>query len=108
MEHNINKALGIDKMQQPQAEKNIDIKVGVEKTLIQTANFILTVGIIASVIMLFTIVFPEVDYTERKFSMTGFLITVGTCVSSIATWAVFRVISNISINLFEIKSTIKK
>jgi hypothetical protein len=85
-----------------------------EKTLRTIATIVLIVGIIATLIMLIVITFPEKlkdghSYvSERNFSLTGFLITISTCLSSITVWAALNVLSNISINLFKIKDGMNK
>jgi hypothetical protein len=82
-----------------------------EKTLKTIATIVLVCGIIATIILFVTITFPEQERnsyaTERSFSLTGFLITALTCISSITTWAALNVLGNISINLFKIKDILK-
>ena len=79
-----------------------------EKTLEIIANITLGIGIIASVIMLFSICFiqnPEYHYhKELMFNPTGFSITCGTLLSSLAAWASMRVLANISMTLKAIKN----
>lgn len=80
-----------------------------ETTLKIIANIILTVGIISSFILFFTITLitiPGEHTWESKttFSASGFVSTLGVLFSSIAIWAFFRVISNISISLKELNT----
>lgn len=77
-----------------------------EKRLLTLSTVILVLGIIATIFCLFTIVAPEIEgeyRSERKFSVTGFLITVSICMFSVLSYALLNVIGNISINLFKIK-----
>ncbi|MDR2410580.1 MAG: hypothetical protein LBE13_21055 [Bacteroidales bacterium] len=110
MDKTVNEILGI---QETEAKTEFADSYSHEKILRTIATIILIVGIIATLIMLFTITFPEKledgyrYITERKFSAMGFLITILTCLSSITIWAILNVLSNISINLFEIKDKIK-
>lgn len=111
-EKDLNEVLGIDNNPNSIQSTNgpSEENYSHEKTLRSIATIVLVSGIIATVIMLFTITFPEqledgYSYlTERKFNINGFLLTVLTCLSSIATWAVLNVLSNISMNLFRIKN----
>lgn len=111
MENNIWNLLDADPEKQDEPQDNNDMKGNMngEKTLQIIANVILVFGIIATIIMLFTVAFHKpIDYGDREFSLSGFLYTIVTLVSSIITWAVFTVLCHISINLFNIKDSIEK
>ena len=79
-----------------------------ETTLETIANITLGIGVLASVIMLFSICFiqtPEYHYhKELMFNPTGFAMTCGTLLSSLAAWASMRVLANISLTLKAIKN----
>ena len=79
-----------------------------ENTLGTIANITLGIGIIASVVMLFTICFienPEYHYhKELMFNPTGFAMTCGTLLSTLAAWASMKVLANISLTLKAIKN----
>jgi uncharacterized membrane protein len=99
-ENNLNEVLDIQTSEEKDGvEQNA---YSHEKTLKTIAIIILIAGIIATVILLFAITFTE----EGHFSFTGFLTTVLTCISSITTWAVLNVLSNISINLYKLNDTL--
>lgn len=72
------------------------------------AIVVLVVGVIAAIILLVTMGWvqdPKYTYhKEMVFNPMGFVMSIITLLSSITTWAVLNVLSNISINLFEIKS----
>ncbi len=110
MENNIWNLLDVNPEEQNESQDNNEAKGNVngEKTLQIIANIILICGIIATIVMLFTITFPKPhDYGDREFSLSGFLYTIVTLISSITTWAIFIVLSHISINLFKIKDIIE-
>lgn len=104
MSENINEVLNIA------LETTEDVKdvsyLNEEKTLKTIADIVLFVGIISSAILLFTITFiTQGEYSwerETTFSPSGLVTTLCVLFSSIATWAFFRVISNISISLKEL------
>lgn len=79
-----------------------------EKTLKTIADIVLLVGIISAVILFASIgiVSQPGRYSwedeETVASGSGIVITLGVLFSSIATWAFFRVMSNISISLKEL------
>ena len=85
-----------------------------ENTLNFIANLTLFLGIFISVICLFTICFvetPKDDYfdtTEKVFSWHGFMITIAVFISSLMSWAVLRVFTNISLTLKQINRKIKQ
>ena len=79
-----------------------------ETTLETIAYLTLGLGVITSFIMLFTICFiqnPEYHYHEElMFNPTGFAITCGTLLSTLAAWASMKVLANISLTLKAIKN----
>lgn len=89
-----------------------------EDTLKTVAGFILVLGIIATIICIFALVYPKVDvgYTvyghhysdyKREFSATGLATTLTILFTSVISWAVMRVIAEISSTLKEINKKIK-
>ena len=81
-----------------------------EVTLKKIGLIFLLVGIISSIILFFTITIIdfEGEYSfqdEIIFSWSGLIITLGTLFLSIALWAFFRVIANISISLKKIEKS---
>ena len=82
-----------------------------EKTLATIADIILVVGIIVTVVCLFTLCFVEVPKsmyrTEKEFSPSGFATTIMVLFSSLISWSVMKVLSNISLTLKAINSKIK-
>ena len=95
----------------PSQENGIDLSA--EKTLNGIAVFTLIVGIIGALICLLTICWVEVPkagytyLTEKVFSGSGFATTIGILIGSLATWALLKVIANISITLKEMNKKIK-
>ena len=81
-----------------------------ETTLETIANITLGIGIIATVVMLFTICFiqnPKYHYHEEMmFNPMGFAMTCGTLLSTLAAWASMKVLANISLTLKAIKNKI--
>lgn len=73
-----------------------------ENTLNSVANFILAVGIISFVVLMFTVVFvesPGAYYSSStEFNPAGFGTAVATLLTSIATYSIMKVIRLISIN----------
>jgi preprotein translocase subunit SecG len=110
--NNIDEVLGVVKKEK---EKSPNL-LRDERNLRIIANIILIVGIIASLILLFTIVVisSQQNYYSSEgyvigsesgkiFSATGLATTLATLLVSVTLWAFFRVISNISISLKMIK-----
>lgn len=77
-----------------------------EKWLSFFSKFFLIGGILATIIMAFTLVVVEEDYygvydyhsTVRKFSLSGFIITLSTFLSSLLSWAFLSCIVKMSVN----------
>ena len=92
----------------------ISVNDGAEKTLNTVATIILICGIIASFICFVTLCFqkePAVGYsyiTETKFDPSGLGIAFSVLIISIATWAIMRVLANISITLRELNSKFRR
>ena len=84
-------------------EKNINGLLDLENTLRTIANVVLWTGISVSIILFLTIATKKDSYGGNEWDPVGVGISIGTCLWSIMTWAVLRVISNISMNLFAIK-----
>ena len=82
---------------------NVKIQTNAEKTLSIVAQIILYTGLLAAFICLCTIVWvddPSYKYMTRSiFNPTGLVITIAVALSSVTSWAVLNVISNISIRL---------
>ncbi len=125
MAEDINNVLGVESSQKSEtAEKNENIASNVSKddnsaegTLNTIAWITLIVGIIAAIICLCTVCWTTTtvvvehytysdDITQdvTTFNPMGFAMTIGIFLSSLASWAFMRVISNISLTLKEIKN----
>jgi len=109
MEEQVNEILGVSESSPTQKKTSISEElISDEITIKIIANIILIIGIISSIILLFTVAIIQ---TKGKYSfedknvisMSGLVITIGSLISSIALWAFLRVIGNISITLKEIK-----
>ncbi|MCC8188809.1 MAG: hypothetical protein LIP08_15275 [Bacteroides sp.] len=82
-------------------EKNDIYKA--ENTLRMVALIVLIMGVLGTLFMLYNTVWTE-DYTgEKEFSATGLGMTIGYLLSTVTTWAVLNVISNISVNIFKLR-----
>ena len=113
MEENINQVLGIEE-EEPTTPKvtssNENNSVSAEETLNAIAYIVLILGLITGVICMCTICFiddPRPYHYEKMFNPSGFATTIAIFLTSLATWALFRVIANISMSLKEIKNKIK-
>ena len=73
----------------------------IEKTIYLLSNVLLIIGIIVSIIMLFSIVIVETVFST-KFSLMGLAITISTLFSSILFWALLRLAVEVSVNIREI------
>ena len=115
--NNVNEILNISEKK----EKKNTNPLRDEKCLTLIANIILIVGIVASIILLFTVVFvtePQTYYSAegeaiasgvgKVFNPSGLLILLSTLLSSVALWSFLRVISNISVTLKEINGKIQQ
>lgn len=113
-EDNVNEILGIEETTKEVAEKPVkseEINNSAENTLVVIGNIVLAAGILVGVICLFTICWVDSGKyhysTDIVFNPTGFAMTVGIILSSLLTWAVLKVVANISKTLKEINSKIK-
>lgn len=123
MEEKVNEILGMESEQltleeeamraapvEPTTEKKDEN--GAEKTLSGLADIILIVGIIVTIICLFTLCFVEVPKsmysTEKVFSPSGFATTIMVLFSSLISWSVMCVLANISLTLKELNGKIKE
>jgi len=100
----------------PKAESSIDNSAenssgnSAENTLKGIAAIVLILGIIATIICFSTLCFVEKGhYVSRiEFSAAGLVPTFATLLTSLAAWAVMRVLANISLTLKDINSKIKR
>ena len=113
MAENLNEVLGVSQTSISDANPN-EVKTtdnSAENTLATIANIVLILGIIATFICLFTLCFVEVPKsmysTKTEFSPSGFATTVMVLFSSLISWSVMKVLSNISLTLKDINSKIK-
>lgn len=104
MNDNINEMLNISDNTDLASQEELSLSE--EKTLNVIANIVLILGIISSLILFFTIALIHKSYLfgedQTDLNTSGLVITLGVLLSSIAFWAFFRVISNISISLKEL------
>ena len=111
MEENVNEVLGVQETKENETVVEYADTYSHEKTLKTIATIVLIVGIIATLICLFTITSTtnvnRWGDTEKEFSMMGLLISILVGISSVTTWAILNVLSNISINLYKIKDSLK-
>lgn len=80
--------------------KGLNVYRTEESTLIVIGNITVILGVIASIILAFTIIHNK--YTG--FNPTGLVITISTLLSSIITWAVLLCIAKTSKNIREIRN----
>lgn len=95
------KELGLEDKEREPINKVEDSIHPDEKTLNSVANFILAVGVISFIVLMFTIVFvktPNRYYSSTEFNPAGFGTAVATLLASIATYSIMKVIGLISIN----------
>lgn len=88
-----------------------EISTSAESTLTSIGGIILVLGIIATVILACTTLQTKVYngyYHDEQFNPMGLAITLGTFLSTLATWAVLRVIANISLRLKAIQETMPR
>lgn len=71
-----------------------------ESTLIVIANIVIILGVLASIILAFTVIHDK----YMGFNPTGLVITLSTLLSSIVTWAVLLCIAKTSKNIREIRN----
>ena len=88
-----------------------EISTSAESTLTTVGGIILALGICATLIFACTTLQTETYngyYHEEQFNPMGLALTLGTLLSSLATWAVLRVIANISLRLKAIQETMPR
>lgn len=115
-EENVNKILGIEEsVNNGDSEIQSTTSNAAENTLYKIAAIVLWVGIIGTVYCLFTltttkVIDPTYHYSihyDTIFNPSGLAISVGVFLSTLISWALLKVIANISITLKEINSKIK-
>jgi len=111
MEENVNDVLGVQETKENETAVEYVDSYSHEKTLRTIATIVLWVGIIATLVCLFTITSTSTvnkwGDTEKEFSIIGLLTSILVGVSGVTTWAILNVLSNISINLYKIKDSLK-
>lgn len=80
--------------------KGLNVYRTEESTLIIIANIVIALGVLASMILAFTIIYDK----YMGFNPTGLAITISTLLSSIVIWAVLLCIAKISKNIREIRN----
>lgn len=88
-----------------------EISTSAESTLTTVGGIILALGIIATLILACTTLQTKTYngyYHEEQFNPMGLALTVGTLLSTLATWSVLRVISNISLRLKAVQETMPR
>ena len=80
-----------------------------ENALRAIAGIILALGIIATIICAFTITYTNegVYFVEKKANIDGIITTITILFTSVVSWALMRVIADISTTLKEINKKIK-
>ena len=120
-DENINEVLGIEESPNPNSPSYQEMESeptsnnAAENTLNVIAGIVLWVGIIGTIFCLFTltttkVVDPTYHYSihyDTIFNPSGLAVSIGVLLSTLTTWAVLKVIANISISLKEINSKIK-
>jgi hypothetical protein len=90
----------------PEDNKTSNGSTSEEGTLNAIAVITLILGLICSLILFFTLAL-ESDRWGTEFKMTGFVIALSVMLYTIMTWALLRVISNISINIRQLNNKTK-
>lgn len=108
MAENINEALGLSQTMtsgEPQGERRKDDN-SAENTLSTIATIVLIFGLIATLVCLFTLTSIEVGY-HKEFNPIGLGYTVMVLMSTLISWSVMKVLSNISLTLKDLNGKIK-
>ena len=87
------------------------ISASAENTLKTIATIILICGLLATLVLLLTTVFVEKQgyyKSEVVFNPTGFAMTLGCLLSTLASWSALKVFANISLRLKGIQETIPR
>lgn len=117
----INEVLGIEENSEAKDSTSQEVEAltnnAAENTLKTVANIVLWIGCIGTFFCLCfcthtttKVVDPTYEYIihyDSTFNPAGLAVSVGVLLSSVTTWAVLKVIANISISLKEINSKIK-
>lgn len=114
-EENVNEVLGIEETSSMENNETQNTSNAAENTLNTIAAIVLWVGIIGTIFCLFTltttkVVDPTYHYSihyDTIFNPSGLAISIGVLLSTLISWALLKVIANISITLKEINSKIK-
>ena len=119
-EENVNEVLGIEESSSSNSSNNstnevVESNNSAENTLNVIAGITLWVGIIGTIFCLNTLTTTKVVDPTYKcsihydtiFNSAGLAVSIGVLFSAIVTWALLRVIANISTSLKEINSKIK-
>lgn len=116
MEENLNQVVGAeqtnDNLQAPEVEEE-RVENSAENTLITIATIVLILGILGTIICLFTLCFIRVPTsiysykTELRFNPAGFATTAMVLFSALISWSIMKVLANISITLKNIDKKIK-
>lgn len=89
-------------------ERNETVKteLSTESTLKTIANIVLAFGVIATIILLTTTVWVDVGVyiTDIVFNPSALVVSIGVLLGTLISWALLRVLADISINLKEINS----
>lgn len=105
MAENINEALGVSTSNAPAANQRQDDN-SAENTLSIIATVVLVSGLIASFVCLVTLTSIEVGY-HKEFNPVGLGYTIMVLMSTLISWSVMKVLSNISLTLKDLNSKIK-
>lgn len=119
-EENINTVLGIEENSENKSVQSDNEIQSIENNAAENAlktiaSIVLWVGIICTIFCLFTltttkVVDPTYHYSihyDTIFNPGGLAISIGVLLSTVTTWALLRVIANISTTLKEINSKMK-
>lgn len=90
----------------PKNKKEPDQSTSEEDTLNGIGGITLILGLVCSLILFFTLAIRSESW-GTEFNMTGFIIALSVLIYSLTTWALLRVISNISINIRQLNIKMK-
>lgn len=113
-EENINEIFEIEETERPDVEPVKSCSFAAENTLNVIAGIILWVGILCTIVCLFTITTRKAMYgtsiydmeCHRVFNLGGLVVSIGVFLSTLTSWALLKVMANISRSLKEINSKI--
>lgn len=92
-------------MEEKKDEATVKKNRGAEDTLSIIADIVLVLGIIGTVVSLFTLALEGENHNE--FNPMGFAITFSALLSTLISWSVMKVLANISLTLKGINRKIK-